>query len=111
MSTRPPARGGYAALQGPAAALMRGLIWIYRVTLSAFMGRTCRYLPTCSEYADEAIARHGAWAGGWIALARISRCHPWGADGFDPVPERLPGAASWYMPWRYGRWSGRHLRG
>lgn len=110
---RPPADSRRPARQGAgvAAAVIRALIWLYRVTLSAFMGRTCRYLPTCSDYADEAIAQHGAWAGGWMALARISRCHPWGGDGLDPVPGRLPPGAVWYMPWRYGHWSGRHIHG
>lgn len=47
----------------------------------------CRFLPTCSAYAVEAIERHGAWRGGWLALRRVTRCHPWGAHGVDPVPE------------------------
>lgn len=92
-----------------AARTVLALIRFYRLTFSAIMGRTCRYLPTCSEYAEEAVARFGAWNGGWMALARVSRCHPLGASGFDPVPEELPRAASWYMPWRYGRWTGRHI--
>ncbi|KPL55670.1 hypothetical protein ABB55_04545 [Prosthecomicrobium hirschii] len=89
--------------------MARGLIRLYRYTFSAFMGRTCRYLPTCSDYTEEAIARHGLWAGGWIGLARILRCGPWGASGIDPVPTELPPQARWYMPWRYGRWTGRHI--
>lgn len=93
----------------PLAWALRGLIALYRYTLSAFIGRTCRYAPTCSEYADAAIARHGAWAGGWMALARITRCHPWGAHGYDPVPQELPPAARWYMPWRYGDWRGTRI--
>ena len=93
----------------PAALMFLALVRLYRLTFSAIMGRTCRYLPTCSEYAEEAIARFGAWKGGWMALARISRCHPWGVSGYDPVPEELPPAASWYKPWRYGRWTGRHI--
>ena len=93
----------------PAAPIFTGLIRLYRLTLSSVIGRTCRYLPTCSDYAEEAVGRHGAWAGGWMALARVSRCHPWGASGHDPVPEELPPAARWYLPWRYGCWSGRHL--
>jgi hypothetical protein len=90
----------------PVVHILRGLIHLYRLTLSALMGRTCRYLPTCSEYADEALARHGAWKGAWVAIARISRCHPWGGSGHDPVPESLPESASWYKPWAYGRWRG-----
>ncbi|WP_084539943.1 membrane protein insertion efficiency factor YidD [Azorhizobium doebereinerae] len=84
--------------------LLRGPILAYRYTLSAFLGRQCRYLPTCSAYADEAIARHGAWAGGWMATARLCRCHPWGGAGFDPVPQCLPAEARWDRPWRYGAW-------
>jgi hypothetical protein len=61
----------------------------YQLTLSSIMGRYCRHLPTCSQYAYEAIARHGAWAGFWLALFRVLRCHPWGSAGFDPVPERI----------------------
>jgi uncharacterized protein len=64
------------------------LIRIYQLTLSSFMGRGCRFLPTCSEYATEAIEKHGVWRGGKLAVRRISRCHPWGGDGFDPVPDR-----------------------
>ncbi|MBT9290438.1 membrane protein insertion efficiency factor YidD [Prosthecodimorpha staleyi] len=95
--------------RGPHVLLARGLIRLYRYTFSAFMGRTCRYLPTCSDYTEEAIARHGLWAGGWIGLARILRCAPWGSSGIDPVPAELPPQACWYMPWRYGRWTGRHI--
>src|SRR5215471_3243301 len=86
-----------------------GLIKLYRISLSPFLGRQCRYLPTCSEYTEEAMTRFGLWAGLWIGLARIQRCGPLGASGFDPVPEApLPGAA-WYLPWRYGHWTGRHI--
>jgi putative membrane protein insertion efficiency factor len=87
---------------GVASQILLALITLYRLTLSVFMGRRCRYLPTCSEYSAEAIARHGAWRGLWLALARISRCHPWGGKGFDPVPESLPEARC--RPWRLGRW-------
>ncbi|WP_280986688.1 membrane protein insertion efficiency factor YidD [Hansschlegelia zhihuaiae] len=82
---------------------LRAPILAYRYSLSMFMGRTCRYLPSCSEYADEAIARHGAWAGGWMAASRVCRCHPCGGDGFDPVPRELPSGATWSRPWRYAR--------
>ena len=68
----------------------RGLIAIYRHTLSALVGMHCRHLPTCSQYADEAIGRFGLWAGGWMTLARLLRCHPWGTSGLDVVPTTLP---------------------
>ena len=90
----------------PIASAMRLLILGYRYSLSMLIGRTCRHLPTCSEYADEALARHGAWAGGWMGLSRIARCNPWGTSGLDFVPAALPESARWYMPWRYGRWRG-----
>ncbi|MTI42237.1 membrane protein insertion efficiency factor YidD [Roseibium hamelinense] len=86
-----------------------GLIWIYRHSLSLFMGRGCRYAPTCSDYTAEAFKAYGLWAGGWIGLSRILRCNPWGASGFDPIPAELPAHARWYLPWRYGRWSGAHI--
>ena len=86
-----------------------GLIRVYRLTLSPFLGRQCRYLPTCSSYTEEAISRYGLWAGSWIGLARLQRCGPFGASGFDPVPDRLPETAAWYLPWRYGRWTGAHI--
>lgn len=70
------------------ARLLRGMIWLYRHSLSAFVGRTCRFEPTCSAYADEAIRLYGARKGGWMALRRLIRCHPWGGSGYDPVPPR-----------------------
>lgn len=76
----------------------------YQLSLSMLVGRWCRHLPTCSEYTDEAIQRHGFWPGGWIGLARLCRCNPLGTSGFDPVPKALPPYAAWYSPWRYGRW-------
>lgn len=82
------------------------LVTIYRYTLSPLIGPRCRHLPSCSDYADEAIGRFGLWAGGWMALARIVRCQPWGTHGLDFVPQALPAAARWFLPWRYGRWRG-----
>jgi hypothetical protein len=86
------------------ALLARGLIKVYRYSLSSIVGRTCRHLPTCSEYTDIAIGRFGLWAGGWMGLARFSRCRPGGTHGFDPVPDGLPSDARWFLPWRYGSW-------
>ncbi|PWB81873.1 MAG: membrane protein insertion efficiency factor YidD [Methylocystaceae bacterium] len=86
------------------ATIARALIFLYRISLSALIGRDCRYLPSCSEYADEAICRHGLWAGGWMGVARICRCRPGGGDGFDPVPVALPHDAHALAPWRYGAW-------
>jgi uncharacterized protein len=67
------------------------LVRAYQLTFSALLGRHCRHEPSCSHYMDEAMARHGLWAGGLIGLARVCRCHPWGTSGYDPVPEHLPG--------------------
>lgn len=58
----------------------------YQLILSPFLGGRCRYLPTCSAYAIEALRRHGPIRGTWLALRRIGRCHPWGGSGHDPVP-------------------------
>jgi putative membrane protein insertion efficiency factor len=84
------------------ARLLLGAIVIYRMTFSAFAGRRCRYLPTCSDYSAEAISRFGAWRGSWLALSRVTRCHPWGGEGFDPVPDELPDVG--WRVWRLGRW-------
>ena len=62
------------------------LIRIYQVTLSPFIGRNCRYTPTCSNYGIEAIKKYGAIKGGWLTIKRILSCTPWGGSGYDPVP-------------------------
>ena len=62
------------------------LIWLYRMMISPLLGANCRHLPTCSDYAREAIERYGPLRGGWFALKRISRCHPWALPALDPVP-------------------------
>jgi uncharacterized protein len=68
--------------------IVSGLISIYRYLISPFLGPNCRYTPTCSEYAQTAVMRFGVFKGGWIAIRRILSCHPWGKDGYDPVPEK-----------------------
>lgn len=98
------AAGVLAFLQRLPRHALRALILVYRYTLSSIMGRQCRYLPTCSEYGEEAVMRHGALPGAVMATARICRCHPWGGHGYDPVPRCLPADARWYRPWRYGVW-------
>lgn len=90
----------------PGQKAAHGAIRAYQLSLSAVMGRQCRHLPTCSEFTDEAIRRHGVWAGGWMGLARICRCQPWGTAGYDPVPRALPAEGSTGRPWRYGKWRG-----
>jgi putative membrane protein insertion efficiency factor len=90
--------------------LLRAIVWIYRYGISPMLGANCRYEPSCSAYADEALRRHGAWPGFWVGTARFCRCHPWGPAGYDPVDEELPARARWYKPWIYGRWTGRHMR-
>jgi uncharacterized protein len=64
------------------------LIKIYQYVISPLMPPTCRYLPTCSAYAAEAVQRHGAIVGTWLAIRRLARCHPWGGHGYDPVPKQ-----------------------
>ncbi|MBU3928694.1 MAG: membrane protein insertion efficiency factor YidD [Bacteroidetes bacterium GWF2_41_31] len=62
------------------------LIRVYQYTLSPFLGRSCRYTPTCSSFSVEALKKHGPFTGGWLALKRIASCNPWGGSGYDPVP-------------------------
>ena len=66
--------------------VLLGLIQGYRRFVSPFFPPCCRFTPTCSQYAVEALQKHGALKGGWLAAKRIGRCHPWGGSGHDPVP-------------------------
>jgi len=63
----------------------------YKLTLSPWIGRQCRFLPTCSDYAAEALILHGPFRGGALAVLRVCKCHPFGGSGYDPVPPRAPG--------------------
>ena len=94
-----------ASRRGPRLA-GRGFVKIYRLTLSPLVGFHCRHLPTCSDYADQALDRFGLWAGGWMTLARLLRCQPFGTSGIDNVAATRPDGARWYLPWKYGRWRG-----
>jgi uncharacterized protein len=67
--------------------LLRCLVRAYQLFVSPLLLPRCRFLPTCSDYALEALAKHGALGGSWLALRRLLRCHPWGGSGYDPVPE------------------------
>jgi uncharacterized protein len=87
---RPTAADAGRAGVGPAGRALLAVVRLYQ-GLRAGRPSPCRYLPTCSEYAGEAIDRHGALRGGWLTLRRISRCHPWGGHGLDPVPEARNG--------------------
>ena len=89
---KPARRAAHLAIRG------------YQLTLSSLVGRQCRHLPSCSDYADEAIQQHGLWAGGWMGFARICRCGPLGTSGLDLVPPTLPPESGWYKPWTFGRW-------
>ena len=67
------------------------LVWLYRLLISPWLGANCRFEPTCSTYALEALREHGAFRGTWLAARRIGRCHPWGGSGYDPVPDKEKG--------------------
>jgi hypothetical protein len=72
------------------ARLLVGAIGAYRYALSPLLGTNCRFEPSCACYGQEAVRRHGAIGGAWLALRRILRCHPWGGMGYDPVPDAAP---------------------
>jgi putative membrane protein insertion efficiency factor len=70
--------------------LLRFIIGAYQHTLGTVLPNSCRFSPTCSHYAQEAVTMHGAARGSWLALRRLARCHPFHAGGHDPVPEPVP---------------------
>jgi len=77
-----------------ANAVSKALAWpliqivrLYRLAISPWLGANCRFDPTCSSYAIEALQTHGLFKGAWLAAKRIGRCHPWGGSGYDPVPK------------------------
>jgi len=74
-----------------------GLIRLYQRFISPMLPANCRYQPTCSQYCIEALDRHGVLKGSWLGIKRIARCHPWGSDGYDPVPE-LQGESPGHLP-------------
>ncbi len=65
--------------------LLIGLVYLYRITLGPLMGGHCRFHPTCSQYAIDAIQKYGPWRGTWRTIKRLARCHPWGGSGHDPA--------------------------
>ncbi len=70
----------------PIRTVLKLLIRGYQLFVSPILGANCRYAPSCSQFAVEAIETHGAVRGSWLAVKRIGRCHPWGGSGYDPVP-------------------------
>jgi putative membrane protein insertion efficiency factor len=74
--------GNFSALTLPFIALIK----VYQYTISPWFPNSCRFVPSCSQYGIEAFQKHGVFKGFWLTLKRVSRCHPWGGSGFDPVP-------------------------
>ena len=86
--------------------LLIGLLTFYKRRISPLLPRSCRFTPTCSEYARLALLKHGVLRGSWRAGYRVLRCQPFGTSGLDFVADTPPPRARWYLPWRYGRWRG-----
>jgi putative membrane protein insertion efficiency factor len=98
--------------RGPSSLVQQaliGVVKVYRLMLSPWLGSSCRFEPTCSAYALEAIEKHGALRGGWLTLRRLSKCHPisWlgGSSGYDPVPDACHSSAHSHS---HNTASGRH---
>lgn len=90
----------------PLRMLAIALLQVYRFGISPILPASCRYTPTCSAYALDAVRRYGAVTGGWLGLRRLARCHPWGGCGHDPVPElpTRPDLPAGGGRWRFGLW-------
>lgn len=87
---------------------MIAALMIYKIFISpilSFFGVKCSHHPSCSTYSKQAITRHGPWYGGWMTLARLLRCQPWGTSGVDNVPENIT-TPPIYAPWRVAMWRG-----
>ena len=76
----------YIGFKNLLSKMLIGLIRLYQITLSPFIGRACRYTPTCSNYGIEAIRKHGPFKGTWLTIKRVLSCNPCGGSGYDPVP-------------------------
>ena len=85
-------------------AVAKAPVYFYRYVISPLIGPRCRHLPTCSQYALDAIDLNGVWIGGWLAAGRIARCHPWGSSGFDPAPDLSQAHIPFWAPWRAFRY-------
>ncbi|WP_409433357.1 membrane protein insertion efficiency factor YidD [Litorimonas sp. RW-G-Af-16] len=93
-------------MRNPLIYPMVASLWFYKILISpvlSFFGVKCRHYPSCSTYSLQAVERHGPWAGGWMTLARLLRCQPWGTSGVDNVPQNVTKPPIW-APWRYGLW-------
>ena len=73
----------------PFAIVLRQLVRTYRLLISPWLPQSCRFTPSCSAYALEALSRHGGMLGSWLIIKRLCKCHPWGGCGYDPVPAAL----------------------
>jgi putative membrane protein insertion efficiency factor len=87
------------------SSLLRGVakapVYVYRYAISPLIGPRCRHLPTCSQYALDAIDLNGAWIGCWLSLGRIARCNPFGTHGYDPAPDLRGAGIPFWAVWRY----------
>ncbi len=104
-----PEPEGRAPFSRIAAAALRLPIHAYRYVLAPVMGGRCRHMPSCSEYALDAIALNGAWRGFWLAVSRFTRCRPGGTSGLDRAPDIRGEHHPIWAAWRYGRWRARDL--